>query len=58
VTIIEPDATWQVAFRAMAAEFIASGDTRYQAALTDFAGYLRRLQQFACGEDLQPDRVR
>ena len=58
MTIIEPDATWQVAFRAMAAEFIASGDTRYQVTLTDFTGYFQRLQQFACGEDLQPDRVR
>lgn len=58
MTLIEPDATWQAAFLAMAAEFVASGDTRYEAALTDFAGHLLRLQQFARGEDLPSDRVR
>lgn len=56
--IIEPDAAWQPVFLAMAAEFVASGDMRYEAALTDFAGYLLRLQQAARGEDLSPDRVR
>lgn len=58
MTLIEPDATWQAAFLDMAAEFATSGDTRYQAALTDFTGYFQRLQQFARGEDLPPDRVR
>ncbi len=58
VTLIEPDVTWQAAFLGMAAEFVASGDTRYQAALTDFTGYVQGLQQFARGENLPPDRVR
>lgn len=56
--LIEPDTTWQAAFLDMATEFATSGDTRYQAALTDFAGYLQQLQQFARGENLPPDRVR
>ncbi|MCE7983364.1 MAG: GNAT family N-acetyltransferase [Caldilinea sp. CFX5] len=42
----------------MATEFAASGDTRYQAALTDFVGYLQLRQRFARGENLPPDRVR
>ena len=58
MTLIEPDATWQAAFLDMAAEFVASGDMRDQAALLDFTAYLQQLQQLARGEDLPPDRVR
>jgi predicted acetyltransferase len=58
MTLIEADVTWQMAFLDMAAEFVASGDARYQVALTDFAAYLQGLQQIARGENLPPDRVR
>lgn len=59
MTLIEPDGIWQSAFLEMAAEFVTSNDdTRYQAALTDFAGYLQLRQRFALGENLPPDRVR
>jgi predicted acetyltransferase len=58
IDVIEPDPTWQAAFLEMAAEFAASGDRRYQAALNDFAGYLQRRLQSARSQDLPPDRVR
>jgi predicted acetyltransferase len=50
--------TWQTAFLDMAAEFVAANDLRYQAAITDFAGYLQHLQQFAQGINLPPGIVR
>jgi predicted acetyltransferase len=56
--LIEPTTTWQAAFLEMAAEFVAAEDLRYQAAITDFAGYLQHLQQFAQGTDLPPGIVR
>ena len=50
--LIEPSLTWQAAFLEMAAEFAATTDHRYQAAIADFAAYVARLQQFAHGTDL------
>jgi predicted acetyltransferase len=58
IHLIEPDPSWQSAFLEMAAEYTTSGDLRYQAALSDFAGSLERRLQFARGEDLPRDRVR
>jgi predicted acetyltransferase len=55
--LIEPSLTWQAAFQDMAAEFAASNDHRYQAAIDDFAAYLARRQEFACGSDLPPSYV-
>jgi predicted acetyltransferase len=58
LSLIEPTIIWQAAFLEMAAEFVAANDLRYQAAITDFAGYLKYLQQFAQGTDLPPRIVR
>ena len=56
--LVEPSAAQQAEFLAMAAEYALIGDLRYQAGLSDFAGYLQRLHDFARGENLPPDRVR
>lgn len=56
--LIEPTAAWQAAFLAMAAEYAAAGDLRYQAAVTDFAGYLQRVADDAAGSRLPPGYVR
>jgi predicted acetyltransferase len=58
LSLIEPTTTWQAAFLDMAHEFLANSDLRYQAAITDFSGYLQHLQQFAAGTDLPPGIVR
>jgi predicted acetyltransferase len=50
--LIEPTLAWQAAFLDMAAEFAATNDHRYRAAITDFAAYLARLHQEAYGTDL------
>jgi hypothetical protein len=44
--LIAPSTAWQAAFLDMAAEFAANDDPRYQAACTDFAAYVARLQHF------------
>jgi predicted acetyltransferase len=58
LSLTEPSLTWQAAFLELAAEFVAANDLRYQAAISDFAGYLQYLQQFAQGIDLPPGIVR
>ncbi|MFL5802716.1 MAG: GNAT family N-acetyltransferase [Roseiflexaceae bacterium] len=58
LTLIEPSLAWQAAFLEMAAEFVVANDLRYQAAITDFFGYLKRLQLFAQGTALPPGIVR
>jgi predicted acetyltransferase len=45
VQLVEPSAVWESAFLEMAAECSAFGDTRYAAALNDFPGYLRKLEE-------------
>ena len=55
--LIEPSLTWQAAFLDMAAEFVAINDHRYQAAITDFALYVARLQQFAHDAGLPPGHI-
>ena len=42
--LIEPSPSWQAAFVALALEFAAAGDLRYQTAIRDFAGYLHHLR--------------
>jgi predicted acetyltransferase len=44
VTLVEPSGKWECAFLEMAAEWSASGETRYAAALSDFPGYLRKVE--------------
>jgi hypothetical protein len=44
VTLVEPSEKWECAFLEMAAEWSASGETRYAAALSDFPGYLRKVE--------------
>jgi predicted acetyltransferase len=58
LTLIEPSLGWQEAFLAMAREFAATGDPRYDKAISDFERYVARLQHFAQGSDLGPGRVR
>jgi predicted acetyltransferase len=58
LTLTEPSLIWQTAFLELATEFLAANDLRYQAAISDFAGYLKHLQQFAQGADLPPGIVR
>jgi predicted acetyltransferase len=58
LSLMEPNATWQAAFLAMAAEYAAAGDLRYQGAVTDFAGYLQRVADDAVGSRLPPGYVR
>lgn len=58
LTLTEPSIAWQAAFLELASEFVAASVLRYQAAITDFAGYLQHLRQFAEGIDLPPGIVR
>lgn len=58
LVLIEPDESWRTAFLAMAAEFVADGDRRYQQALDDWPTYLGSLQAFATGNHLAPGKVR
>lgn len=56
--LLEPTASWRTAFLEMAAECATFADERYRAALIDFDSYLARIQQFAQGINLPPERVR
>ena len=53
--LVSPSADLQNAFLAMAEEFSASGDTRYQAALADFSAYLQLLGAIEIGDKLPAD---
>jgi hypothetical protein len=52
-----PSITLLAAFLAMAREFAAHGEPRYEAALRDPEAYLLRLARFAAGVNLPADRV-
>ena len=56
-TLIEPTEELWPEFFAMAEEYFASGDARYQPALEDFPAYLRTLLDGARGVGLPPGRV-
>ncbi len=57
ISLIEPTAKLEVAFLAMADEFLVAGDERYKSALDNFSAYLERLMKMAGGENLPSDRV-
>lgn len=55
--LVKPCAELRSAFLEMADEFHLADDDRYDAAREDFTAYLERVEQFAAGRDLPPDRV-
>jgi len=55
--LIEPTAELETEFLAMADEYKAVGDRRYQSALENFSVYLEQIANFARGVNLLPDRV-
>lgn len=57
ISLIEPVVKLEAAYLAMANEFLADGDLRYESALDDFSAYFERLLTSARGENLPPDRV-
>ena len=57
-TLVVPSAKLKSAFLEMANEFHLAGEDRYDSARDDFTAYLARVEQFAAGRDLPPDRVR
>ncbi len=57
ISLIEPTAKLEVAFLAMADEFLVAGDERYKSALDNFSAYLEHLMKMARGENLPSDRV-
>lgn len=56
--LVRPSAERRDAFFEMAREFAAQGDSRYEASLSDFAGYLAHVARFEMGRALPADRVR
>lgn len=57
ISLVEPTAKLEAEFLAMANEFLAAGDERYSAELTDLSGYLERISRYARAGNLPPDRV-
>jgi predicted acetyltransferase len=57
ITLIEPTTKLEVEFLAMAEEYRAARDERYESALEDFPAYLEHLSHAACGMNLPPGRV-
>lgn len=57
VRLSEPCSDLRDEFLTMAEEFYAVGESRYNAALSDFAGYYEQLSDLAKGIDLKPGRV-
>ena len=57
ISLIEPTEKLKAEFLAMANEFLAAGDERYNSELADFSGYLERLSKQTRAENLLPDRV-
>lgn len=53
--LVSPAARWQAAFLAMARECEAVGEHRYELALRDFAGYVRKAEATHRGDNL-PER--
>lgn len=57
ISLVEPTSKLETEFLAMANEFRALGDERYDAEINDFSGYLERLSNQSRAENLPPDRV-
>jgi predicted acetyltransferase len=61
LTLVSPAVTFQAEMLAMIAEYTALGDQRYQdiaqVARTDFAAYIRQLEEMSQGIDLPPGYV-
>ena len=57
ISLVAPTARLAAAFLAMAQEFLAAGDARYESEIRDFPGYLARLSNQTRAETLPPDRV-
>ncbi len=57
ISLVEPTAKLEAEFLAMANEFLAAGDERYNSEINDFSGYLERLSKQARAENLPSDRV-
>jgi predicted acetyltransferase len=55
--LIDPSEQWESAFVAMARESAAAGEVRYALALTDFAAYLRKLDESRRLEDVARGHV-
>lgn len=57
VELVEPTAALQAEFRAMADEYLALGDSRYDAPAANVPAYLTRLRKESRGEVLAAGRV-
>lgn len=55
--LIDPNEKLAAEFLALAEEFQAGGDHRYEPALKDFSAYLEQVSNYARGVDLKPDHV-
>lgn len=56
--LVELTAELKDKFLAMAEDYMAAGEDRYQLGLDDFAGFLKHLEMYATGESLSAESVR